>query len=171
MNTRAQYALRELADMIYHPRDLALAEAAKAAGIDFTTDMGAKYKVQLAALTAQQRVAWIIEELSNHRLAEKDGDMNLMQLAADEGKLASRAAGIRLLDMDKHRKRYMSPSGYFSHSGFTDMFRIIKAVGDTEQAPVVAHFLHDEDKWIAYYADQVYPSVKAGLPWKYRIGY
>ena len=38
---------------------------------------------------------------------------------------------------------------------------------DRSQLPV----LHDEDKWIAYYADQVYPGVKAGLPWKWRIGY
>ena len=170
-STRAQYALRELADMIYHPRDLALAEAAKTAGIDFTTDKDSQYKVQLASLTSQQRVDWIIEELSNHRPAGKYGDLNLMQLAADEGKSASRAAGVRLLDMDKHRKRYTYPFGYFSHSGFTHMFRIINAVGDTDQAPVVAHFLHDEDKWIAYYANQVYPDVKAGIPWKYRIGY
>jgi len=170
-STRAQYALRELADMIYHLRDLALAEAAKTAGIDFTTDMDAKYKVQLASLTSQQRVDWIIEELSNHRPASKYGDLNLMQLAADEGKSASRAAGLRLLDMDTHRKRYTLLSGEFSYHGFTTMFRIINAVGDTDQAPIVAHFLHDENKWVAYYANQVYPYVQAGLPWKYRIGY
>ena len=61
------YALRSLADMIYRHRDMALAAAAKASGIDFEVEPGAKYKVQLAPLSAQERVDWLIKTLSNKR--------------------------------------------------------------------------------------------------------
>ena len=173
-STRAQYAMRELADMIYHTRDMAFAEAVKTAGVDFTTDAGAKYKVQLAPLTAQQRVDWIISEFSNKKVLKGD-DFYLMQLAADEGKLASRAAAATLKEMDKHRERYPSlltkEAGHVNHIGFSALFDVIRAVGDKDQEPVIAHFLNDKEKWIAYYANQVYPSITTGIPWKWRVGY
>ena len=173
-STYAQYAIRELADMIYHTRDMAFAEAVKTAGVDFTTDAGAKYKVQLASLTAQQRVDWLIKELSNKQVFTGT-DLYLVQLASDEGKIASQAAADKVLDMDQHRNRYpdlmTKEIGHTNHIGFSALFDVISGVGDKDQEPVIAHFLNDKEKWIAYYAKQAYPSVKMGIPWKSRVGY
>lgn len=171
---RELYALRELADMIYHEHDMALADAAKQAGVNFGLDVGAKYKAQIAPLSSRQRVDWLINELSNKRVLTGH-DFYLEQLAADEGKAASRAAAAKLKEMDQHRERYADMTGrndgQMYHTGFSALFDVVRSVGDTEQEAVIAHFLNDKEKWIAYYAHQVYGSVKAGIPWKWRIGY
>ena len=171
---RETYALRELADIVYLKRDLALATAAKQAGINFDLDAGAKYKVQLAPLTSHQRVDWLINELSN-KIVLKGDDLYLQQLAADEGKAASRAAAAKLKEMDQHRERYVDNSeqskGRIHHTGFAALFRVIQAVGDADQEAVISQFSKDTDSWICYYANQSHPMVKMGIPWKWRTGY
>lgn len=170
-STREQYAIRELADMIYLPHDMALLEAAKSLGVDFKTDMAARFKVELAPLAPKQRLDWMISTLSG-RTAITGDDIYLLQLAADEGKSASRAAAARIQEMDKHREQFVARSATQAYyPGLTVLFRVIEAVGDKDQEPVLARYLNDKEHWISYYAIQAYPWVKEGIPWKWRVGY
>ena len=170
------YALRELADIIYHAHDIALLQVAKAAGIDFTLDAGASYKAQLAPLTAMKRIDWIVEHLSSiHAFTFQD--TFLVQLAADEGKMASRAAAAKLHEMDQHREQYadnLKDSKGRTHRyfpGYYGLLYIIEAVGDSDQAPMLARNLNNPEPAISSNVQQIYKTVESGIPLVRRPGY
>ena len=163
------YALRELADIIYHTFDLALLHAAKSAGVDFDQDVGARYKAHLAPLTAKQRIDWIVEHLSSAP-AFTGAENFLVQLAADQGKTASRAAAAKLHEMDqhqgKHAIKFTNGVGgihrYFP--SYYGLLYIIQAVGDSDQEPMLARNLNNPEPAIASHVRQIYKTVKAGIP-------
>ena len=163
------YAIEGLADMIYRHRDMALADVAKASGIDFDAEPGAKYKIQLAPLSDQERVDWLIKTLSNKQVLTTD-DYFLVQLAADEGRLASRAIAARLLEMDQNRAEE-DRQGTFSHAGYSILFDVVSCIGDPTQEPVLRRYLNDPDRGVVHYANLNYGNVRDGAPAQMRIGY
>ncbi len=173
----AAYALQELADAIYHDRNAALLQAAKTNGINFDINTGAWYKVQLMPLTPQQRVAWIVEDLSQ-TYTYSHGETLLVQLAADEGKLASRAAAAKLHLMDQEREQYanqvMDSKGHlrrFYPNYYYGLLDIIGAVGDSDQEPMLARNLNNPEPDIAGRVHRTYKRVKSGIPRVCASGY
>ena len=151
------HSLRELADMIYKEKDTALRDAAYDLGIDFAQDAPAALKVRVAPLSQQTRVKELIEELAD-RNALTENDYYTIQLAVDEGVVASRAAAAKLQEMKTKSEQTTC------HAGFAALFFLISGVGDREQAPVVAQFLNDSNRWIAHYAGIAYPDIREGIP-------
>nr|CAA9224006.1 hypothetical protein AVDCRST_MAG63-657 [uncultured Armatimonadetes bacterium] len=160
---RDLYALRELADMVYQSRDIALAKRARQIGVRFETDAPSLLKIRLAPRSYRERLDVLIEELSRVKVINDDV-YHMIQLAVNQGVPASRAAARKLKQMQAER-------GQRTHPAFAALFKVIGAVGDKEQAPVVAHFLKDRDGWVIYYADQVCGDLLHGRPNYYRITY
>lgn len=126
------YAMRELADMVYQGPYADYAPLTGMALVKFSLDDLAGLKVRVAALTPGQRIATLMEDLSHWKIWDKDGNYKL-QLLADVGVSASRAAAAKLLDMDKHRDKY-------PRNGFRALTAVINAVGDSEQTSIVEQF-------------------------------
>ncbi len=165
------YALRELADQIYLLRDVELLNTAILAGIDFTTDSGARLKIEFALHSKEERLQAIVARLASRRTGGGD-DTFLTQLAANEGPLAGQMAAAKLKEMDEHHDIYVWGEGQRQRSpGYTAMFHLLSAVGDSAHEPVVAAYLAGPPGGIHYYADQVYPEVRKGLAWNQVIGY
>ena len=148
----------------------------KDSGLHFDLDVGAKYKAQLAPLSSQARVDWIVNDLSNKPAISFD-DYFLIQLAADEGKIASRAAASRLRDMEKHRERYLdSQTGsrgrvHRMFGAYIGVLYIINCVADPEQEPLVAALANDPESYIASIAHKVYRCFQEGVGPQYNINY
>lgn len=126
------YAMRELADMAYVGPYADYASLPGVALVKFSLDALAALKVRVAALTPGQRISTLMEDLSHRKVWGKDANNNL-QLLADVGPPASRAAADKLLDMDKHRDEY-------PRIGFLILTAMINAVGDSEQTSIVEQF-------------------------------
>jgi hypothetical protein len=156
-------ALREVADMAYRDSSTGFLSSPQLQGLDYSQDPGAALKVRLARMPQEGRLPWMINELANKKKIGKN-EGYLLQLAVDEGEAASQAAGSKLREMDANREQY-------TYTGFSALFDVIRGVGDKRQTSLIAHFLNDQDTWIAYYAQQVYPSVKKGLGKQYAVGY
>jgi len=170
---RETFALRELADQIYLQRDEALLHQAKGRGIKFEADPGAALKVQLALLTPQQRVDWILTTFAG-RKALTGNDFFLMQLAVDEGQVARKAILAKLKEMSHDRKKYavsVPGSDRTYYPGIGAMFRMLSAIADQQDAKVVAPYLKDPEPEIRYYAGQAYPYIESGVAWRATIGY
>ena len=153
---RELIALRELADMVYRRRFLALANTCVAAGIRFEMDAPSNLKISLAPLTSQLRIASLIDLISSLKVLKWDDDSTL-QLAIDEGLPASKAAVARLQLMAADPERY-------HYIGFAALFEVIRGAGDKDSAPVIEAFLPHPNRWVRHYAAQVLPDVKAGIP-------
>ena len=163
------YAIEGLADMIYRHRDMALADVAKASGIDFDAEPGAKYKIQLAPLSDQERVDWLIKTLSNKQVLTTD-DYFLVQLAADEGKLASHAAAARIIEMDQQRAEDERRGNFFDVR-YGALFRVMAGIGDPAQASLVGRYIHDPNRAVWHYAELYHEGIRDGVPRQFRIGY
>ena len=156
----AVYAIREVADMIYrdsltpggYGEYTALPEVAV---VDFSQDYAAALKMRLAPLAHGERIATLITELSNQKVLHAEDNYEL-QLAINEGASAIPAIEGKLKDMELNRSRY-------SYIGFAALFRVLGGIGNPNSAPLVKPFLHDNDKWVAYYSDQVYLNLQRGI--------
>ena len=153
------YAAREIADMIYHGRYEDFAPLPQVKAINFDQDYPSALKVRLAHMPQYSRLTTIIQELS-HKTMLSFNDYYAIQLAVNEGPDASEAAASELRKMDNHRDQYNQVS---HHSGFTAMFQIIWGVGDKKQAPLLAYFKNDRDRYVAHYADIMYDDVLQGV--------
>jgi hypothetical protein len=135
-------ALREIADMIYRARDEALLTLARKQGLKFDLDTFAGVKVKLALLPQKERIAWLISELANKKVMRAEDDP-LIQLAADEGKAAGKAAAVKLQEISENREKYVVKGRYYP--GFAALMRLVGVVGDKAQEPFVAKFRQDKD--------------------------
>lgn len=122
--------------------------------ISSTSDMPSALKLWLAPLSRTQRVQTLIDDLAQSKVLSTKQDYE-MQLADDEGTLASQAATAKLQDIDKNR-------GQYPREGFDAIFSVLSGDGDATQATLVEHYTHDSDGYIAYFAKNVYPEVRAG---------
>ena len=157
------YAMRELADMVYHGSYAAFMAQPELKGINFSLDYPSALKIRLAAVPRAQRLATIIQELSEKNVVTSHEEYEI-QLAINEGDAAASAAALKLQQMDVARDRYSSIS-------FGTMFRIIGGTGDAKQKPMIERFTHDRDNLISYFASQVYEDVRDGNQSDRVIGY
>jgi len=155
--------LRELADMIYHKRDLDLARAAQALGIRFAQDAPSALKVRLAPLSQKERVDTLIKQISEARVGGYEEDY-LLQLAANEGTIASRAAAARLKQMMAERSKH-------DRVGLELLIHLIWFVGDKDQVPLLESLRKDPEPWVGYNAANALPDVRTGVPYPYIANY
>jgi len=153
------YATREIADMIYHGRYQDYATLPEVQTTNFAQDYPSALKVRLAQVPQSSRITTIIQELS-HKTMLSFNDYYEIQLAVNEGTSASDAAANELKKMDKNREQYSQVN---HHSGFTAMFQIIWGVGDKKQAPLLAYFKNDNDRFVVHYATIMYNDVLQGV--------
>jgi hypothetical protein len=170
---RETFALRELADQIYMQGDAALLRVVREQGIQFEVEPGSAIKVQLALLSPQQRVDWILTDFADCKALTGNG-FYLMQLAVDAGQLARQAILAKLKEMSQDRERYaisIAGSSRTYYPGIGAMFRMLSAIADIQDVEVVAPYLTDPEQEIRYYAIQAYPYIESGVAWRARIGY
>ncbi len=148
------YAMRELADIVYHGSYAAYTIQSEVAQTNFQIDYPSALKIRLAAIPNEQRLPIIIQELSHKKTLKGEDDYEI-QLAINEGDAAASAAASRLRLMETNR-------GEYSGTGFAALFRVIGGTGDKRQVGVIQHFLDDSDRDIAYYSSQIYEDVKNG---------
>lgn len=153
------YVMRELADLIYGGGYKNFADLPEVNQVDFQQDYASALKVRLAPLSRKDRIITIIQELS-HKTALTFSDYNEIQLAINEGPIASQVAASELKKMEMHRDQYNQIN---HHSGFTALFQVIAGVGDEQQAPLVDHFKQDHDPAVRHYADVLYDDIAAGV--------
>jgi len=152
--TSDMFAAREIADMVYRGNyaDYASLDAVKQ--VTGTSDYPCALKMRLAPLSRSARVQALVDDLAHSRVMAVKQWYEL-QLASDEGTLASQAAAVKLQDMDKHRDEY-------PREGFDAIFSLLGGAGDATQAALVEHYTHDQDGYVAYFANSVYAETKAG---------
>lgn len=148
------YAMREIADMVYEGVFKDYHALAGVSQINFQLDLPSSLKMWLAPLAQRDRVDALIQDLS-HQQYNGERERLEIQLAADEGMIASHAAADQLRYMDTHRDQY-------PREGFNALLGVLDLLGDKEQTALVEHFMHDTDGYIASYARGVYPAVQAG---------
>lgn len=147
-------ATREVADMAYHGNHTDYKSLDGVTQISNTSDIPSVLKLRLAPLSRTLRVQTLIDDLAQSKVLSVKQDYE-MQLADDEGTLASQAAAAKLQDMDKNR-------GQYPREGFEAIFNVLSGAGDATQATLVEHYTHDSNGYIAYFAKNTYPEVRAG---------
>jgi hypothetical protein len=162
-DTLAVCACEEIADMIYrsglqYTRPLPVLRR-----LDFRMVPGASLKIQLARMPKGQRLPWMIARIADNPTSGI-AKMRLIQLAADEGRPASRMAAATLREIRAHRSRYPA-------SGFAGLFDVIRSAGDPTQAALVRSFMHDTDRWVVFVAQDSLPSIRQGQREQVLTGY
>ena len=147
-------ATREIADMVYHGNYADYASLDGLAQISNTSDMPSALKLRLAPLSQAVRVQTLIDDLAQSQTLGMKQRYE-MQLADDQGTLASHIAVVKLQEMDQHREVYPK-------EGFDAIFSVLSGAGDATQAKLVEHYTHDQNGYIAYFANNVYADVQAG---------
>jgi len=154
------YALRELADIVYSGAKDSSAMAVlppNAAALNFRLDPPAALKMKIAALPPGMRLPSLIQGLSQKKMLGADEYFE-MQLAADEGLPASRAAAAQLTRMEADRTQ-VTPDGCIA------LLQVIHAVGDKSQVPLFARLMAGAN------VEFMYPDVKNGEPQQIVPGY
>jgi hypothetical protein len=157
------YALRAIAKMAYYGEYNNFKNVPEFQQLDWNSDFAASLLIKLAPLNKSERVAWLIDELSNKKSLGKN-EYILRQLAIDEGLAASRAAASMLQQMSGHWEVY-------AHTGFAALFHVIDGVGDKEQAPVLEKFLTGAPPQVIACAQQAYPHIVKGQRTQYAAGF
>jgi len=129
------YAVRELADMMYHGGYKDCAFLPEVSQVNFASDYPSALKMRLAPLAPIERLNTMLRELSQKKVLKHWDDYEI-QLASNEGLLASHSAADLLKKMEAHPEQYDEP-------GFTALVRVIWGTGDREQAPLVQHLLEN----------------------------
>ncbi len=148
------YAVRELADMAYQRSYQDFLSLPGVSQIDFSLDYPSALKLRLVPLSREARIETLIEALVNTRILGRGEDYD-MQLLADEGLAASPAIAAQLNKMKMHRSEYQE-------NNFSALFRVLSAIGDQEQAPVVARFVDDPDINVRSEAELISHNLQSG---------
>lgn len=127
------YAVRELADMMYHGDYKDAGSLPEVSQVNFASDYPAALKMRLAALPSSVRLNIMLQELSQKTVLTHWDDYEI-QLASNEGLTASHAAARLLREMEAHPEQYQEP-------GFMALVWVMWGTGDQEQAPFVRHLL------------------------------
>ena len=129
------YAVRELADMIYHGAYKDYIALPEVSPVNFSSDYPSALKVRLAALPPSERLKTMLQELSQKKFLTHWDDYEI-QLASNEGLAASDAAANLLGTMEAHPDQY-------SEIGFTALVRVMWGTGDQTKAALVQHLLEN----------------------------
>ncbi len=127
------YAVRELADMMYHGSYKDCAALPEISQVNFASDYPSALKMRLAPLSPSERLDTMLQELSQKTVLKHWDDYEI-QLASNEGLSASHAAARLLQKMEAHPEQY-------SEVGFTALVRVMWGTGDQDKAPLVQHLL------------------------------
>ena len=157
------YAMRELADIMYHGLYKDYADLPQISGVNFQDDYPSALKVRLASLPQDERLPALINELANKKTLTPNDDYEL-QLAINEGKPAAELAAQKLLNMEQQHEQYTS-------AGFGALFNVLNGVGDQKQAPVLARFIHVPYPYVGHDAEQSYRNLVEGYRGEYKTGY
>lgn len=157
------YAMREIADMVYHGSYASFAALPGVAQVHFSQYGPAALKMRLAALSQSQRMNTMIEELAKTSIETSDEPYET-QLLADEGFPATQAVAAKLHEIDKRRDEYSS-------HGFAALFNVLRGIGDQGQTGLISQFQHDTDGVVANYANQVYYDVRDGRRFVFKADY
>ena len=156
-------ACEQIADMIYRSGLSDTRPLPVLRGLDLGLVPGARLKIQLAQMPKGRRLPWMIARIAESPIAGR-AELRLIQLAADEGRPAARAAGAKLREIRLHRSRYR-------FSGFAGLFDVIRSAGDPTQAALVGSFTHDQNRWVAFVAQDSLPSIERGQREQVLTGY
>ena len=129
------YAVRELADIVYHGNYKDCANLPEVSQVNFANDYPSALKMRLAPLSASERLNIMLQELSQKTVLTH-WDNYEIQLASNEGLTASHAAAALLKKMEADPKQY-------KEVGFTALVRVMWGTGDQAQAPLVQHLLEN----------------------------
>lgn len=125
------FAVRELADMAYRDRYRGFVSLPDVARVDFNQDAGAALKARLAPLSSAQRVATLVDGISQEKVRDNLA-LRRAQLLADEGPSALPAITGRQQHIKAHRDLY--PGNFRLPSGLStleDVQTRIVAADDT----------------------------------------
>ena len=134
----ALYALRQLADMVYHGEFARYAALPDVVLTHFREDYGSALKMRLAPLSRPERLQTLIEELA-HRQVLRGESYHDMQLAANEGEAAGQLITAKLEQMEANPEEY-------ADVGFSALFRVLGGLGDARYEPVVRRFFQKPSK-------------------------
>jgi len=152
-------ASREIVDMIYHKRDMTLAKQAQALGIRLDLNASFVVELQIAPLSRQERVEWLIKELKKADVLSSR-EYHLIQLTAAEGKTASHAAAVALEQM-------RSSGQIYNYGAVAGLLKVIGLVADKGESPIVLTFSTDSNPALSRVAQQVLRRIERGVPADY----
>jgi hypothetical protein len=130
------YAMREIADIVYHSSVADLKGIPIAGSLELKSDYPSQLKIQLVGLSEAKRIDWLINDLSHKKALTSDEDYEI-QLVEEFGTSAGKAAFAMLTHMDSHREEYKGHEG-----GFLGMIHIVYEV-EYQVSQVQEHFQHD----------------------------
>ena len=130
------YAVRELADMMYHGDFKELAALPEVSQINFSGDYPSALKVRLAALPPSERLNTMLQELSQKKVLTHWENYEI-QLASNEGLAASDAVATLLKTMEANPSQY-------ADVGFMALVRVMSGTGDQTKAALVRHLLENK---------------------------
>lgn len=157
------YAMREIADIVYHGQHKDYFGLPQVTDVNFQDDYPSALKMRLAPLPHDERLHTLINELANKKTLVPNDDYEL-QLAINEGKPAAELAAQKLLEMERQHEQYTS-------AGFGALFNVLNGVGDQQQAPVLARFIHVPYPYVGHDAEQSYHNLMEGYRGEYKTGY
>jgi len=156
------FAMGEIADMVYRGdpyRDYAALPGV--AQLNFQLDAGSALKMRLAPLSQKDRLSTLVGELAHDQTYALTNAYK-MQLVADEDQAGSRAVAAQLYEMDAHKADY-------PEENFMTLFKILGAIGDKDQAPLMAHFRNEGGKGRT--AREAYDGITSGFTKQFVYGY
>ena len=144
----AVFALRQLADIAYLNGYKPDKTAEDINALDFSPVPDAALKMRLAPLSRQQRIAWLLDDITLYKQEYVKAGLYEQQLLLNEGPAAGQAIAARLQDMNAHPDKYapgaktqdrLSPF----HLDKDVLTRVLENLGDNTQAALVL-WLHNE---------------------------
>jgi hypothetical protein len=130
------YAMREIADIVYHSSVTDLKGIPLASSLEVKSDYPSQLKMQLVGLSEAKRIDWLINDLAHKKVLLSNEDYEI-QLVEEFGTSAGKAAFAMLTHMDSRRDEYKS-------AGFDAIIRIVYASG-YQTTQVQEYFLNDVD--------------------------
>ena len=130
------YAMREIADIVYHNSVSDLKGIPIASSLEMNSDYPTQLKMQLVGLSQTKRIDWLINDLSHKKAPTPDQEFEV-QLTEEYGTPAGKAAVAMLARMDNHRDEYKA-------GGFDAMIHIVYETG-YQTSQVQEHYWNDPD--------------------------
>jgi hypothetical protein len=136
------YAMREIADIVYHSPIADLKGIPIAGSLELKSDYPSQLKIQLVGLSEAKRIDWLINDLSHKKALTEKEDYEF-QLTKEFGTSAGKATLELLTRMDNHRDEYKG-----QEAGFLAMIHILYTLS-YQTSQVQEHFQNDPDPSIS----------------------
>lgn len=137
------YAMREIADMVYHGSFKDYADVPGVAQVDFQHDYAAWIKMKMAPLSPKDQATWLVNDLSHKRALTGSGNEDCeMHLAAELGVPAGEAAAATLEDVKVRQSEYTA-------AGVEALLSIVSATSNPASQPLHDYFKNNANPNIA----------------------